>query len=175
MSEQQENYRTKAEDSFKLRLLAEERELRERLTKLTDFIMTDKFKDIDPRQREWLGVQSKAMEEYHYCLCVRLQLLGYNINQLMSMGSKKAIFEGLSQAPKEKKKERLYIGCKIIKATPMSSNEYSKLKGDPDHNAENTPGYKVEYTDGYISWSPKWVFEEAYIGITEKELRLLNG
>lgn len=40
---------------------------------------------------------------------------------------------------KQKSEEQLYIGCKVIKAIPMSSNEYSKLKGDPDHNEENTP------------------------------------
>lgn len=74
----------------------------------------------------------------------------------------------------EEKKEQLYIGCKVIKATPMSSNEYANLKGDPDHNAENTPGYRVEYPDGYISWSPKWVFENAYRLITEGEKELFN-
>jgi len=42
----------------------------------------------------------------------------------------------------------LYIGTKIIKATPQSQN--------------NQEGYAVEYPDGYRSWSPKKVFEEAY-------------
>lgn len=68
-----------------------------------------------------------------------------------------------------------YIGTKIINAQPMLLWEYHKLCGakflledeDPDG-----PGYLVEYTDGgkpnhpeykgYISWSPKEVFERAY-------------
>ena len=37
-----------------------------------------------------------------------------------------------------------YIGTKVVQAEP----------------AEN--GYKVVYPDGYVSWSPKKVFEEAY-------------
>jgi len=45
-----------------------------------------------------------------------------------------------------------YIGTKIIEAEPMS-----RSRGD---KAED--GYKVRYPDGYESWSPKDVFEEAY-------------
>ena len=45
-----------------------------------------------------------------------------------------------------------YIGTKIIEAEPMS-----RSRGD---KAED--GYKVRYPDGYESWSPKDVFNEAY-------------
>ncbi len=41
-----------------------------------------------------------------------------------------------------------YIGVKIVKAEPQEKN--------------GKPGYKVKYPDGYVSWSPKDVFEEAY-------------
>ena len=41
-----------------------------------------------------------------------------------------------------------YIGVKIVKAEPQEK--------------EGNPGYKVIYKDGYVSWSPKNVFEEAY-------------
>lgn len=41
-----------------------------------------------------------------------------------------------------------YIGTKLIEASP----------GDKD----GAPGYVVVYPDGYKSWSPKEVFEEAY-------------
>ena len=41
-----------------------------------------------------------------------------------------------------------YIGVKIVKAEPQVKN--------------GKPGYKVAYPDGYVSWSPKDVFEEAY-------------
>lgn len=33
----------------------------------------------------------------------------------------------------------------------------------PEHPAE--PGYAVKYPDGYISWSPKAIFEAAYLPI----------
>jgi hypothetical protein len=31
-----------------------------------------------------------------------------------------------------------------------------------DGNGQETPGYTVQYEDGYVSWSPKDVFEKAY-------------
>jgi len=51
---------------------------------------------------------------------------------------------------------KTYIGTKIIKAAPMPCPEdlYGHKEGDP--------GYLVKYPDGYQSWSPKDVFEEAY-------------
>jgi len=45
-----------------------------------------------------------------------------------------------------------YIGTKIIEAEPMS-----RARGGKEED-----GYKVRYPDGYESWSPKDVFEEAY-------------
>lgn len=67
-----------------------------------------------------------------------------------------------------------YIGTKIINAKPMTLGEYNDLHGwkmlPSEYPAEE--GYLVEYTDGgkpnhpdfkgYISWSPKDVFERAY-------------
>lgn len=44
-----------------------------------------------------------------------------------------------------------YIGCKHIKAEP-------EIKDDKE-------GYKVQYSDNYISWSPKDVFEKAYFNV----------
>jgi len=43
---------------------------------------------------------------------------------------------------------KTYIGVKVVKAVPMEK--------------DGQPGYKVKYKDGYESWSPKDVFEEAY-------------
>lgn len=67
-----------------------------------------------------------------------------------------------------------YIGTKIINAKPMTRLEYNQFRGwelPTDENGED-PGYLVEYTDGgkanteqyagYVSWSPKDVFEKAY-------------
>lgn len=49
-----------------------------------------------------------------------------------------------------------YIGTKIIQAEPAYSKPY------PGEGQVRLPGYKVVYPDGYESWSPKDVFEEAY-------------
>ena len=48
-----------------------------------------------------------------------------------------------------------YIGTKVVQAKPACS----KPSGE---NNLRLPGYKVVYPDGYESWSPKAVFEEAY-------------
>ncbi len=37
-------------------------------------------------------------------------------------------------------------------------------------NSKNRQGYKVIYPDGYISWSPKEVFEAAYRVISKEEI-----
>lgn len=67
-----------------------------------------------------------------------------------------------------------YIGTKVVNAAPMNRGEYNRLPGwifPVDENPDDE-GYLVKYTDGgkpnhpnytgYISWSPKDVFERAY-------------
>lgn len=59
-----------------------------------------------------------------------------------------------------------YIGTKQVSAEPMTYGE-ARAKGLIRENAyipeyDDTPGYRVEYADGYQSWSPANVFEEAY-------------
>jgi hypothetical protein len=67
-----------------------------------------------------------------------------------------------------------YIGVKIINAKPMNRQEYNDFRGwklPEDENGADE-GYLVEYVDGgqanteeyegYVSWSPKDVFERAY-------------
>lgn len=67
-----------------------------------------------------------------------------------------------------------YIGTKRVKATPMSRIAYTIYRNwslPDDENGEDK-GYLIEYLDGgeanhpdhkgYISWSPKKVFEDAY-------------
>ena len=53
---------------------------------------------------------------------------------------------------------KLYIGAKLIRAFP--------------ENKDGKDGYHVIYPDGYNSWSPKNVFEEAYrlVSSGEKDL-----
>ena len=70
-----------------------------------------------------------------------------------------------------------YIGTKMICATPMTRQAYNNLRGwvvPADENPADD-GYLVEYTDGgapnvpgfagYVSWSPKVQFEQAYVEI----------
>lgn len=68
-----------------------------------------------------------------------------------------------------------YIGTKIVNATPMNRLDYNTLRGwtvPADENPADD-GYLVEYTDGgkpnvegyagYVSWSPKEQFDNAYL------------
>lgn len=56
-----------------------------------------------------------------------------------------------------------YLGVKIIHAEPMSEFDFRRAKGmTPSSDEKDKNGYKVIYEDGYVSWSPKDVFEKAY-------------
>lgn len=68
-----------------------------------------------------------------------------------------------------------YIGAKIIQAEPMDRHNFIvRCKGGNIPEEENMDGYKVIYPDGYTSWSPKSVFEEAYRKISAAEMALIN-
>lgn len=57
----------------------------------------------------------------------------------------------------------MYIGTKIVKAMPMTMTEAQKVLGREFKPATvEEDGYLVEYKDGYMSWSPKSVFDDAY-------------
>lgn len=53
-----------------------------------------------------------------------------------------------------------YIGTKLIEAEPCAAWK------DMGENKVGDPGYKVKYKDGYASWSPKEIFEKAYIPLS---------
>lgn len=67
-----------------------------------------------------------------------------------------------------------HIGTKLINAKPMTRAEYNTFRGWqlPDNEKGQDEGFLVEYLDGgkgntdayngYVSWSPKEVFERAY-------------
>jgi len=65
-----------------------------------------------------------------------------------------------------------YIGSKIIQAMPCTEEEFRKIYPDAE---EFRPGYKVFYPDGYVSWSPKHVFEEAYRLVSDGEKELVRS
>lgn len=68
----------------------------------------------------------------------------------------------------------LYIGTKMIRAEAMNHADYNAFRGwtMPENEADKGDGYLVEYLDGgksnvsthegYVSWSPKDVFDAAY-------------
>lgn len=67
-----------------------------------------------------------------------------------------------------------YIGTKSVLATTMTRGEYNEYRGwqIPENEDPSEQGYLVEYVDGgkpnderhqgYISWSPRDVFEQSY-------------
>jgi len=66
-----------------------------------------------------------------------------------------------------------YIGTKLIEASPMRLGEYNVYRGwkIPDNENPEKEGYLVRYPDGYESWSPKEIFDQAYLAVEDnKEL-----
>ena len=62
-----------------------------------------------------------------------------------------------------------FIGFKMIEAEPAyryNNKIYLKTSLYPK-NVDQEDGYKVIYPDGYVSWSPKEVFEKAYMEVGE--------
>ena len=58
-----------------------------------------------------------------------------------------------------------YIGTKIIEAEPAirkGGKVYGEGEAIPRSMETVEEGYRVRYPDGYVSWSPKAVFEQAY-------------
>lgn len=86
----------------------------------------------------------------------------------------------MSANPTETKIEMMMcIGTKLINAIPMTRLEYNEMRGwklPEDENGDDE-GYLVEYLDGgkpntrtysgYVSWSPKEVFDNAYRPVTQ--------
>ena len=67
-----------------------------------------------------------------------------------------------------------YLGVKIVQAEPMSQKEFIDSIERPMAFVQGlTEGYKVVYPDGYISWSPKDVFEKAYKCFDEKHFGII--
>ncbi len=75
--------------------------------------------------------------------------------------------------------KKLFQCHKKVYATPMTRLDYNNLRGWklPEDEAGSDDGYLVEYVSGgqpnhkdyagYISWSPKTVFEEGYAEVAE--------
>lgn len=65
-----------------------------------------------------------------------------------------------------------YIGTKIIQAEPAvrkGGKVYGEGEPIPRSMEPVEEGYRVRYPDGYVSWSPKDVFEAAYLAVSPNE------
>lgn len=61
-------------------------------------------------------------------------------------------------------KKKTYIGTKMVEAEPMTRGDYNIYRGwqiPADENPADE-GYLITGNDGYVTWSPKAVFEESY-------------
>lgn len=98
-------------------------------------------------------------------------LMGYELRSRMARDQRL-----LGGSPVDAKLGRSYIGTKAINAWPTTRGAYNALRGWklPDNEDGDDEGYLVEYLDqvqdpphvngfkGYVSWSPKDVFERSY-------------
>jgi hypothetical protein len=65
-----------------------------------------------------------------------------------------------------------YLGVKMVEGENMSEFDFIRLKGmTPSNECVDQPGFKVVYEDGYVSWSPKEVFEKAYRKVKKLDVR----
>lgn len=74
----------------------------------------------------------------------------------------------------EEKKQQ-YIGIKVLEdAQPMTVTQAKEVGLVKEDYEGETDGYKVTYADGYESWSPKTVFDDAYVKLTEADAKVIN-
>lgn len=98
--------------------------------------------------------------------------MGYHLKQ--TMYEEKALLDARVVTGEIGTDNGVFIGTKVVNAKPMNRADYDVLRGWELPTNENgaDEGYLVEYTDkvqencpgylGYVSWSPKDVFERAY-------------
>ena len=65
-------------DAFKVRLVNEQIDLQEKISKLKPFIESENFNKVDDSQQKLLRDQLDVMERYNRILVERLSLLGVN-------------------------------------------------------------------------------------------------
>lgn len=62
-------------EEFLIRVITEQNELYDKLTKLNKFIKTEKFKSLDDENQRLLKMQSSAMSIYNDVLNMRYEIL----------------------------------------------------------------------------------------------------
>lgn len=143
------------------------------ITLQNGFTVTGQSACADPKMfNEEIGkrisqadAENKIWPLMGYSLKQELYLLGQGVNPYGS-----APLRLVKTQPDMK----AYVGTKAINAKPITRGEYNAVRGwaiPEDENPEDE-GYMVEYAesfegnvegyDGYVTWSPKDVFERAY-------------
>ena len=65
---------------------------------------------------------------------------------------------------------KTYIGVKTVQGKPMNATEaYLVIGRECPEELKGKAGYLVIYPDGYESWSPKDVFEAAYVDVPAQD------
>lgn len=112
-------------------------------------------------------------------------LLGYQLKTKLDMIEKAGPPTG--RIAGEPTNVATYVGTKVVRAVPMDRQLYNDLRGwiVPQDENPSDEGYLVEYVDGgktnvegftgYISWSPRDVFERAYgVGVVPEPSKPLT-
>ena len=67
-----------------------------------------------------------------------------------------------------------YLGVKVVSAEKCYGLDNKCVDPNSEHCGREVDGYKVVYEDGYVSWSPKDVFEKAYKEVGEYKSLILD-
>lgn len=92
--------------------------------------------------------------------------------QFMNKKLSENLNPGAVSSPKPNMKA--YVGTKIVLAKPMASHDFAKSCGKTPPTEENVNGYEVTYEDGYVSWSPKGVFERCYRELSTQDRQVVH-
>lgn len=70
---------------------------------------------------------------------------------------------------------KTYIGVKIVQAEPLTLGEYNTRRGwkIPADEDPARAGFYLKYPDGYVSWSPREIFQGAYRLVSSEERGLV--
>ena len=72
-------------EKYQERMLAELKELNDKVVKLDAFLKTDTYKNLDEHRRVLLGLQKNAMEQYAVILACRCKAEGISDEELLKL------------------------------------------------------------------------------------------
>jgi hypothetical protein len=67
------------------------------------------------------------------------------------------------------------IGIKMVEPQPMTAKEANDKGYKIGNHSFEEEGYEVTYPDGYKSWTPKDVADNAYFPLSENNIGLFYG